>query len=97
MEKHIITLSKPIRVGDEEVIELTLKEPTLDSIEEVNLTIQSDGSFKIKLGDLLPFIVRSANIPLSSVRKISITDLPKFMEAFFSFLDESQTQKSEQE
>lgn len=87
-ESMTIELSKPIQAHGEIVSSLTLREPTLGALEDVNLTVVGDGDVKFNLGDLQGLIANMADIPKSSARQISIRDLPKFMEAGKGFFGE---------
>lgn len=78
--KTAFTLSNPIKVGDEEVSQLELREPTgadLDDLGYPYLVMVGDGEGeRIELRPKVAgrYISRLAGIPPSAVAKISIAD-----------------------
>ena len=73
-----IKLSKPIRVGDEERSELTIKEPELGALKGLQLEVMAEGGLRLRASDLIEIIAALAAIPPSSAHKIALRDLPKF-------------------
>ena len=69
-----LTLTKPIRVGAEDVTELTLTEPTLGMLDGVSLRISAEGELNIDLGAIRILLARMANIPPSAAQNITIKD-----------------------
>ena len=69
-----LTLTKPIRVGGEDVSELTLTEPTIGMLDGVKLRITADGELNIDLGAICVLLGRMANIPPSAAKSITIKD-----------------------
>ena len=45
-----LTLTKPIRIGGEDVSDLTLTEPTLGMLDGVKLRITAEGELNLDLG-----------------------------------------------
>ena len=69
-----LKLTKPIRVGAEDVTELTLTEPTLGMLDGVSLRISAEGELNIDLGAIRILLARMANIPPSAAQDITIKD-----------------------
>ncbi len=85
MEK-IIKLSTPIQAHGETVSQLTLKEPTLAVLDDVELlAITEDGSIKINFGDLHKIIAGMADIPPRAAKTIALQDLKQFMPVVMDF------------
>ncbi len=89
-----ISLTKPIEMKDDKgnvvqtIDALTFGEPTLATIEDLELVIQ-DGGVRIKLGSLIPVISDLAGIPQSAARKIALADLVAIGKELAGFLPPS--------
>ena len=69
-----LKLTKPIRVGGEDVTELTLTDPTLGMLDGVALRISAEGELNIDLGAIRILLARMANVPPSAAKDITIKD-----------------------
>ena len=69
-----LTLTKPIRIGGEDVSELTLTEPTLGMLDGVALRITAEGELNLDLGAIRILLGRMASIPPSAAKDITIKD-----------------------
>ena len=78
MDTTTIKLSRPIRVGNEERSELTIKEPELGALKGLQLEIPAEGGLRLRASDLIEVIAALAAIPPSSAHKIALRDLTKF-------------------
>jgi hypothetical protein len=70
-----VTLSKPIKVEDKEVTELTFREP------EVGDLVASEGISSGVMGQTVATLAQMADVPLASFRKIKARDLNKIISA----------------
>ena len=66
--------------------ELILEEPTLGAMEGLELVIDVKGNKRFDLGVLVIPISKMANIPLSSARKIRISDIIDNIGVLIDFL-----------
>ena len=83
-----LTLSKPLRVGAEDVSELTLIEPTLGMLDGVSLRITSEGELNLDLGAIRLLMGRMANIPPSSAKNITLKDAIRAKDVIADFFDD---------
>ena len=86
----IIKLSKPITVGDAEICELELREPTVDDVAELGypyLVLQNDGNSAIELRPkvALKYASRLAAVPPSALKTITLGDLQEIQGAILGF------------
>ena len=78
-------LSEPIRVGGEEVTELTLRKPTVDMLQGTNLVVTGDGGLRIDADVVIKVFAKLANIPPSSVKQISGDDYTEMVSGLYPF------------
>ncbi len=86
----IVKLSKPILIGDQELTELDLREPTIAEVSELGypfLVVESQGGSGIQALPkvVLAYASKLAAVPPSSLKNISITDLLALQGAVQSF------------
>lgn len=85
-----VILKHPIQAHGETVDTLTLKEPTLGALDDVEIAVGGDGQVRLNLGDLHKLIASMADIPPSAAKKIHLSDLaaigPAVMGFFSAFL-----------
>ena len=80
MEGTVIKLSKPISAHGETIAQLSLSEPTLAILDDVELfSVKGDGSIKINFGDLHKIIAGMADIPPSAAKNIALQDLKQLI------------------
>ncbi|MGZ5526883.1 MAG: phage tail assembly protein [Methylomonas sp.] len=85
-----VPLSKPITVGDAEITELDLREPTIDEVVDIGypyLMVVGDGETKMELRPkvIVKYVVKLAAVPPSSIKKLSLADLGKLNMAVMGF------------
>ena len=83
-------LSEPIRVGGEEVTELTLQKPTVDMLQGTNFATTGDGGILMDADVVIKVFGKLANIPPSSVKQISGDDYMRMVEVYTRFFGKSQ-------
>ena len=86
---EIFTLSEPIRVGGEEVTELTLRKPTVDMLQGTKIKVAGDGGMEIDADTVIKVFARLADIPPSAARKISGEDYVRMVEIYANFFGQS--------
>ena len=82
-------LSEPIRVGGEEVTELTLRKPTVDMLQGTNLEVTGDGGLVMSADVVLKVFGKLADISPSSVKQISGDDYMRMVEVYTRFFGQS--------
>ena len=82
-------LSGPIRVGGEEVTELTLRKPTVEMLQGTKLALTGDGGLLIDADVVIKVFGLLANIPPSSVKQISGDDYMQMVEVYTRFFGTS--------
>jgi hypothetical protein len=75
----VLTLKKPIIIGDKEITELEFFEVEAGDLESVPLSNQ-------KLGDYFPVLSKITRQPLPIIRKLSVADLTVAIERVQNFL-----------
>ncbi len=81
-----IKLSKPISAHGETLTQLTLSEPTLAILDDVELfSVTGDGSIRINFGDLHKIIAGMADIPPSAAKNIALQDLKQLIPMVMDF------------
>lgn len=88
MDAVKITLKHPIVAHGETVNELTLGEPTLGVLDDVEITVKGDGSVRLNLGDIAKLVANMADIPPSAAKSIRVSDLSKIGKEVMGFLSE---------
>jgi len=90
MDAVKVPLTKPIQAHGETLKELTLNEPTLEVLEDVEIAIgggaDGRGEVKLKLGTITKVVAGMAGIPPSSAKQISAADLPALGKAVMGFM-----------
>lgn len=90
MDPIKVTLSRPIQAHGAEVRVLTLKEPTLGVLEDIEIAIgggaDGKGEVKINLGSIARVVAAMADIPPSSARQIAVGDLAVLGKAVLGFM-----------
>lgn len=92
-----IKLSKPISAHDEQINELTLREPTGDDVIEVGypyLILMKDGEstgIEIRPKAIYSYISKLGGIPLSSAKLISLADVATLQGVIMGFFGASGT------
>ncbi|MCX7084305.1 MAG: phage tail assembly protein [Methylococcales bacterium] len=86
----LVKLSKPIILGDSELTELTLREPTVDDVAEIGypfLVITTDTGTAIQLQPkvVLKYAAKLAAVPPSSLKTLTLSDLSKLQEVVMGF------------
>jgi hypothetical protein len=93
----IVKLSKPITVAGEPVVELDLREPTVEDVTDIGypfLMIVNDNGTAIQLQPkaVLKYAARLAGVPPSSLKTLSLGDLSNLQTAVMGFFgDEAAT------
>ena len=88
MDKTLtIELKHPIEAHGESISTLTLEEPTLGALEGLEIVIDKKGNKRFDLGQLIKPISTMAGIPLSSAKKIKVSDIIENAEGLLDFLD----------
>lgn len=80
-----VKLSKPIQAHGEELTEITLKEPTIGTLQG----IRTGGPEGFDLGQLTTIVSKLGGIPTSAAAKIPLRDLMPLKEQFEDFFDVS--------
>ena len=85
-----IKLSKAITVGDTELKELVLREPTVDDVAEIGypfLMITTDNGTAIQLQPkvVLKYAAKLAAVPPSSLKTLALSDLSSLQDAVMGF------------
>ena len=88
MAKTTVTLKHPIEAHGDTYKTLTLDEPTLGVLDDVEISVKGDGSVRLNLGDLHKLVANMANIPPSAAKKIRVSDMAEIGEAVMGFLSE---------
>ena len=83
-----LALTRPIRVGGEDVSTLTLTEPTIGMLEGVHLRITAEGELNLDLGAIRILLGRMANIPPSAAKEITLKDALRAKDAIADFFDD---------
>lgn len=81
-----ITLKHPIEAHGEKVTELTLKEPTLGVLDDIEVVVNGSGGARLNLGDLHKLVAGMAGIPPSAAKQIRVSDLGPIGAAVMDFL-----------
>ena len=88
-----IKLTKPIKTPDGEVTELTLSEPTLGALEDIELLVErrADGSLglRLDLGMIARLVAGLCAIPVASAKQIRLQDLGEVIQQVMGFFGES--------
>lgn len=101
----VIKLAKPVKAHGEEVLQLTLREPTVEDQMDLGtpfLIIAGDGETGIKIQPkvIAAYVVRLAAVPLSTVKHLSMNEFQLCQAAVLGFFgkgeDESTNSSSEQ-
>ena len=79
------TLSEPIKVGGEDVTELTLRKPTVEMLQGTSLNISGDGGLNLDADTVVKVFARLASIPPSSAKQISGADYMAMVEVYTRF------------
>lgn len=92
---EVIELSRPIKVGQEEVTKITLREPSMGDFAaledlEIGIAMKEDSDkYEIKIGKvmhLIPKIIsRLSGLPLEAISEIRAADLSKMGGRLISF------------
>ena len=83
-------LSEPIRVGGEDVTELTLRKPTVDMLQGTTIEVKGDGGLIISADVVMKVFGKLADITPSSVKQISADDYMRMVEVYTRFFGGSQ-------
>ena len=83
-------LSEPIRVGGEEVTELTLRKPTVEMLQGTHISVTGDGGLTMDADTVIKVFARLASIPPSSAKQISGDDYMSMVEVYTRFFGGSQ-------
>ena len=78
-------LSEPIRVGGEEVTELSLRKPTVDMLQGTKLEVTGDGGLVMSADVVMKVFGKLADITPSSVKQISGDDYMRMVEVYTRF------------
>lgn len=81
---YTMGLSRPIKMGDQELSELILGDPELSALEGIDITI-GGGGLKVDLGNMANLIAGAAGIPVGTARTISLRDLARHFEGIMDF------------
>lgn len=90
-EKTVFTLSKPIKVGDEEVAQIELRAPVGQDLLDIGypyLVTLGDGEgerIELRPKVMAKYVSRLAAIPPSSVTQIAIADLQQLQGVVMGF------------
>lgn len=96
----IVPLSKPIKAHDEELSQLTLREPTTEEVMEEGypfLVVTSktgDSGVELRPKVVARYVMKLSGIPLSSVKQLSVPDLQRCQVAVMGFFGEGPDQQS---
>lgn len=99
MSGTVLTLSRPIKAHGDEVEQITLREPTVKDMIEVGqpfLIIAGDGETGVRIQNktVAQYIVRLAQIPMSSVEQMAPTDFTKAQAVVMGFFGEGEDVKA---
>ncbi len=83
-----ITLKHPIEAHGDTLTTLSLSEPTLGVLDDVEISVRGDGSVQFNLGDLHKLVANMASIPPSAAKKIRVSDMAEIGKAVMGFLAE---------
>ena len=78
-------LSEPIRVGGEEVTELSLRKPTVDMLQGTKLEVTGDGGLVMSADIVMRVFGKLADITPGSVKQISGDDYMRMVEVYTRF------------
>ena len=84
-----IPLSHPIEAHGETLRTLTLREPTLGILDDVEITIPEKGGVRLNLGDIHRVVAGMAGIPPGVARTIRLADLAPVTRELTSFFSPS--------
>lgn len=72
----VVKLTRPIKAHGDEIAEITLREPTGDDVMELGypFSVGEDGATTIKAKVVGRYVVKLADIPMSSVKQICPAD-----------------------
>ena len=79
------TLSEPIRVGGEDVTELTIRKPTVEMLQGTSVIVTGDGGLTLDADVVTKVFGKLASIPPSSVKQISGEDYVRMVEIYTRF------------
>lgn len=91
-----VRLSKPIKAHNEELTELTLREPTGDDVIEIGypyLIMMPEGTvagIDIRPRVIYNYIARLGGIPLSSAKQVSLKDMAVLQAHIMDFFGEGE-------
>ncbi len=95
----LLKLTTPIKTpgSDQEVTELELKEPTVELLEELNYPyiIDNDGNLQFNAKKVYQWAVKLADLPPSTIKKISFHDMETFKNGLAVFFLASKEQAAE--
>lgn len=87
-----IKLSRPVKAHDEELAEITLREPTAEDVMQIGspqlLVPSADGEsagVEIRAKIIGQYVTRLASIPPSSVKAMSLADFMQCQQAVMGF------------
>lgn len=80
METVTVTLSRPIKVGDETRPSLTMREPLIEDQLAVSKEGQSRGDLEVAL------IARLVDVPIDALKKHPLRDYQRLQKALEGFL-----------
>lgn len=84
----IVPLSRAIEAHGSKVTELTLNEPTLGLLDDINIEITGDGNIRFNTAEIKKIISKLAGIPTSSVDQIALKDLGVLGKSVAEFFEE---------
>lgn len=90
----IVKLKKPIKVGEEDVTELELREPTVKDITEIGYPYRVSQSTSGSGMEILPAVVikyvsKLAAVPPSALNGLSISDLTALQTEVMNFFGDA--------
>ncbi len=94
--KTVFTLSKPIKIGDEEVAQIEMREPVGQDLLDIGypyLVTLGDGEgerIELRPKVMAKYVSRLAAIPPSSVAQIAIADLQQLQGVVMGFFGGSE-------
>lgn len=95
----VLVLARPIKAHGEDVEQITLREPTVKDMIEVGqpfLIIAGDGETAVRIQNktVAQYIVRLAQIPMSSVEQMAPADFTKAQAVVMGFFGEGEDVKA---
>ena len=90
----IVTLKKPIKVGEDELTQLELREPTVKDITEIGYPYRISQSASGAGMEILPAVVikyvsKLASVPPSALNSLSISDLTNLQTEVMNFFGDA--------